>query len=169
MRVILTAGLLALSALAAPALAAPPSEVSAPAQGRYVYVGVSKSDDGRERVTYVVAPDKGQGGGQVDVWVVDVFTAPLATPKGLGAYATARETIDCDRTAVKTTAGGLFGIDGSLLDTYVSNGDVAFEEAQPGSMGYATGTIVCRTAAGDLPVLEGLDAVLADARGRAPQ
>jgi hypothetical protein len=93
-----------------------------------------------------------------------VFQSPLTTPKGVGAYSTADETFDCDRGAVRTSRGGLFDAGGTMIDSFTSDG--GFEVSAPGSMGYATGVIVCKTSFGDVSSVAGLAAALADGKTR---
>jgi hypothetical protein len=159
--------LVSLGAVLATALAAPAfaqSEVQAPADARYVFVGVSKNDAGVATATYVAAPEKAAQHGQVQVWVIDVFQTPLNTPKGVGAYSTADETIDCDNSAVRTRRGGLFDASGTMIDSFTSDG--GFEVSAPGSMGYATGIIVCKSNFGDVSSVSGLAAALTDGKTR---
>ena len=157
--------ILALAGLAAPAFAQ--SEVQAPRDARYVFVGVSKSDSGVVRTTYVAAPEKAVEHGQARVWVIDVFQTPIKTPKGVGVYSTADETFDCDQGSVRTTRGGLFDAKGAMIDSFTSNGD--FEVSTPGSMGFTTGAIVCKTNFGDVPSVSGLAAAIADGKTRPAQ
>jgi hypothetical protein len=151
-----------LTALAAPVFAQ--SEVQAPADARYVFVGVSRSSAGAMEATYVAAPEKGVEHGQIEVWVIDVFQTPLSTPKGVGVYSTADETFDCDRSSVRTTRGGLFDAKGAMIDSFT--GDASFDVSAPGSMGYATGLIVCKSNFGDVSSVSGLAAALADGKVR---
>jgi hypothetical protein len=152
----------ALAGLSAPAFAQ--SEVQAPADARYVFVGVSRGDAGVMTATYVAAPEKATLHGQAQVWVIDVFQSPLNTPKGVGAYSTADETFDCDHGSVQTRRGGLFDAKGAMIDSFTSDG--GFEISAPGSMGYATGVIVCKTNFGDVPSVPGLAAALVDGKAR---
>ncbi|HWE47412.1 MAG TPA: surface-adhesin E family protein [Caulobacteraceae bacterium] len=165
MRVRLPVLIASLAALASPALAQ--SEVQAPRDARYVFVGVTRSDAGVMAATYVAAPEKATEHGQARVWVIDVFQSPLKTPKGVGAYSTADETIDCDHAAVKTTRGGLFDANGQMIDSFTSDGGFAI--TAPGSMGYATGVIVCKSNFGDVSSVSGLAAALVDGKTRPSQ
>jgi hypothetical protein len=156
-----------LAALAGAALASPAfaqSEVQAPRDARYVFVGVSKNNAGVLTATYVAAPEKAVQHGQAQVWVLDVFQSPVSTPKGVGVYATADETFDCDHGAVNTRRGGLFDASGTMIDSFTS--DNGFEISAPGSMGYAAGVIVCKSNFGDVSSVSGLAAALADGKTR---
>ncbi len=167
MRLSFFAGFAGLCLLASPATAqdAPVTAESAafqpPAGAGYVFVGASQDKDGLTRATYVALPERLTAKGMAQVWVVNVFQTPMATTKGPAAYTSAAEVLDCDKGTVRTVRGGLFAADGTLLDSFAS--DEAPQPAPAGSMGYATGVVVCRDGAQGLETMPGLAAILPDA------
>jgi len=126
------------------------------------YVRVGEVDIGRWQYVNVPA---GRAPGQVQVWRIDVFTTPMPTPRGRGAYSVSLYVYDCRARLYRLDHAELFTAAKASIDAF--DGPPGFQRPDPRADEDVRQA--CGQLSYDGPPLKGLAAVLADAAKAAGQ
>lgn len=126
------------------------------------YVRVGEVDIGRWQ--YVNVP-VGRAPGQVQVWRIDVFTTPMPTPRGRGAWSVSLYVYDCRSRLYRLDHSELYDATAKSIDAF--DGEAGF--IRPDPRADEDVRQACGQLSYDGPPLKGLAAVLADAKKAADQ